>query len=63
MLKEFAESTPTFFFQQIQSYFDCVFNAVWDSKVYTDFYTVCSMLFGIARFLLISILCIYCCVG
>ena len=43
--------------------FYTVFNAVWDSKVFTDFYTVCSMPFGIARLLLISILCVHCCVG
>ena len=33
MLKELAVNTPTFFFQQVQQFFDCVFNAIRDSKV------------------------------
>ena len=33
VLKELAISTPTFFFQQVQQFFDYIFNAVRDSKV------------------------------
>ena len=33
VLRELAESTPTFFFQQVQSFFDNIFNAVRDPKV------------------------------
>ncbi|KAK3104575.1 hypothetical protein FSP39_005244 [Pinctada imbricata] len=32
VLKELAVNTPTFFFQQVQQFFDCIFNAVRDSK-------------------------------
>ncbi|XP_069466036.1 serine/threonine-protein kinase mTOR isoform X2 [Ambystoma mexicanum] len=32
VLKELAVSAPTFFFQQIQPFFDNIFYAVWDSK-------------------------------
>ncbi len=33
VLRELATSTPTFFFQQVQNFFDYIFNAVRDSKV------------------------------
>ncbi|KAL8588022.1 hypothetical protein ACOMHN_026139 [Nucella lapillus] len=33
MLKELAVNTPTFFFQQVQQFFDCIFNAVRDPKL------------------------------
>ena len=33
MLKELANNAPTFFFQQVQQFFDCIFNAVRDPKV------------------------------
>ncbi|XP_048736860.2 serine/threonine-protein kinase mTOR-like [Ostrea edulis] len=32
VLKELAVNTPTFFFQQVQQFFDCIFNAVRDPK-------------------------------
>ncbi|XP_072012519.1 serine/threonine-protein kinase mTOR isoform X9 [Engystomops pustulosus] len=32
VLKELAVSAPTFFFQQVQSFFDNIFYAVWDPK-------------------------------
>ncbi|XP_042586295.1 serine/threonine-protein kinase Tor-like isoform X3 [Cyprinus carpio] len=32
VLRELAVSTPTFFFQQVQPFFDDIFYAVWDSK-------------------------------
>ncbi|XP_071805479.1 serine/threonine-protein kinase mTOR-like isoform X2 [Asterias amurensis] len=32
VLRELAENTPTFFFQQVQSFFDHIFNAVRDPK-------------------------------
>lgn len=32
VLRELAVSTPTFFFQQVQQFFDCIFNAVRDPK-------------------------------
>lgn len=32
VLKELAVSAPTFFFQQVQPFFDSIFNGVWDSK-------------------------------
>ncbi|XP_013778468.1 serine/threonine-protein kinase mTOR-like [Limulus polyphemus] len=32
ILKELAVSTPTLFFQQVQQFFDCIFNAVRDPK-------------------------------
>ncbi|XP_064598762.1 serine/threonine-protein kinase mTOR-like [Liolophura sinensis] len=32
VLKELAVSTPTFFFQQVQQFFDCIFSAVRDPK-------------------------------
>lgn len=32
VLRELAVSAPTFFFQQVQPFFDNVFYAVWDSK-------------------------------
>lgn len=31
--KELAVNTPTFFFQQIQQFFECIFTAVRDQKV------------------------------
>ncbi|KAK7093536.1 serine/threonine-protein kinase mTOR-like isoform X2 [Littorina saxatilis] len=33
MLKELAVNTPTFFFQQVQQFFDCIFNAIRDIKL------------------------------
>ncbi|CAL1276558.1 unnamed protein product [Larinioides sclopetarius] len=32
VLRELAVSTPTFFFQQVQQFFDCIFNATCDPK-------------------------------
>lgn len=32
VLRELAVSAPTFFFQQVQPFFDNIFYAVWDSK-------------------------------
>lgn len=32
VLRELAVSAPTFFFQQVQPFFDNIFNAVWDPK-------------------------------
>lgn len=32
VLRELAVSAPTFFFQQVQPFFDNIFFAVWDSK-------------------------------
>ncbi|XP_075136061.1 serine/threonine-protein kinase mTOR isoform X5 [Leptodactylus fuscus] len=32
VLRELAVSAPTFFFQQVQPFFDNIFNGVWDSK-------------------------------
>ncbi|GAB6019044.1 hypothetical protein CHUAL_000671 [Chamberlinius hualienensis] len=32
VLKELAVATPTFFFQQVHQFFDCIFNAIFDSK-------------------------------
>ena len=32
MLRELAISVPTFFFQQVQPFFDNIFVAVWDPK-------------------------------
>ncbi|XP_054720357.1 serine/threonine-protein kinase mTOR-like [Uloborus diversus] len=32
VLRELAVSTPTFFFQQVQQFFDCIFNAARDPK-------------------------------
>lgn len=32
VLRELALCTPTFFFQQVQQFFDCIFNAVRDPK-------------------------------
>nr|KAG5704724.1 hypothetical protein BaRGS_005180 [Batillaria attramentaria] len=32
VLKELAVNTPTFFFQQVQQFFDCIFNAIRDPK-------------------------------
>jgi catalase len=36
VLKELAVNTPTFFFQQVQQFFDCIFNAVRDPKVHAQ---------------------------
>lgn len=33
MLRELAISVPTFFFQQVQPFFDNIFVAVWDPKL------------------------------
>lgn len=33
VLRELALCTPTFFFQQVQQFFECIFNAVRDPKV------------------------------
>jgi FKBP12-rapamycin complex-associated protein len=33
LLKELAMNTPTFFFQQVQQFFDNIFNAIRDPKV------------------------------
>ena len=32
MLRELAVCTPTFFFQQVNQFFECIFNAVRDPK-------------------------------
>ena len=32
VLRELAVCTPTFFFQQVQQFFECIFNAVRDPK-------------------------------
>ena len=32
VLRELAMCTPTFFFQQVQQFFDCIFNAIRDPK-------------------------------
>ncbi|PVD35573.1 hypothetical protein C0Q70_02536 [Pomacea canaliculata] len=33
VLKELAVNTPTFFFQHVQQFFDCIFNAIRDGKL------------------------------
>lgn len=52
MLKELAVNTPTFFFQQVQQFFDCIFNAVRDPKVRLNLIevTFVFLLYGILKY-------------
>jgi len=44
VLKELANHAPTFFFQQVQQFFDSIFNAVRDPKVST-YFLLCTLKF------------------
>ena len=46
VLRELAINSPTFFFQQVQQFFDCIFNALRDPKVWIKLMKVINFVYA-----------------